>query len=201
MSADAAAVAFETSKYWPVAIGFFGLGTGYLVGGGEALFKFPPSTREVEKSMALWSFWMSGFMQFITGVMLMVGLTWFGVFDNAPPLYMAALAFTAYGVHWFAVAHRRYVGASPVPEGWMAIAFLLLSVLGVMVFYQAGDIPVCILFIGLSLVYITEIPTRLGGFPAGERLIGLWQVLTGLWLMYLTYGVVFNLALGRHWWV
>jgi len=151
--------------------------------------------------MALWSFWTSGFMQFITGVILIVGLTWFGVFDNAPPLYMAALAFTAYGVHWFAVAHRRYVGASPVPEGWMAIAFLLLSILGVVVFYQAGDIPVCILFIGLSLVYITEIPTRLGGFPAGERLIGLWQVLTGLWLMYLTYGVVFNLALGRHWWV
>jgi hypothetical protein len=201
MSADAATAVFETSKYWPVAIGFFGLGTGYLVGGSEALFKFPPSTREVEKSMALWSFWMSGFMQFITGVILIVGLTWFGVFDNAAPLYMAALAFTAYGVHWFAVAHRRYVGASAVPEGWMAIAFLLLSILGVLVFYQAGDTPVSILFIGLSLVYITEIPTRLGGFPAGERLIGLWQVLTGLWLMYLTYGVVFNLALGRHWWV
>jgi hypothetical protein len=31
------------------------------------------------------------------------------------------------------------------------------------------DSRVCILFIGLSLVYITEIPTRLGGSPAGER--------------------------------
>ena len=72
MSADAATVVFETSKFWPVAIGFFGLGTGYLVGGGQALFKFPPSTCEVEKSMALWCFWMSGFMQFITGVILPV---------------------------------------------------------------------------------------------------------------------------------
>jgi hypothetical protein len=33
------------------------------------------------------------------------------VFDNAPPLHMAAVAFTAYGVHGFADAHRRYVGA------------------------------------------------------------------------------------------
>ena len=201
MSVEPAAVVLATSRFWPVAIGFFGLGTGYLVTGGQALFNFPRSTPEVEKSMALWSFWMSGFMQFMTGVMLAVGLTWFGVFDNAPPLYMAAVAFTAFGVHWFAVAHRRYVGASPTPEGWMAIGFLLLSILGVLVFYQAGDIPVCILFIGLTLVYITEIPTRLAGLAMGERLIGLWQVLTGAWLMYLTYGVVFNLALGRHSWV
>ena len=125
MSPDAATAVFETSKFWPVAIGFFGLGTGYLVGGGQALFKFPLPTPDVEKSMALWSFWMSGFMQFLTGVILIVGLTWFGVFDNAAPLYMAAVAFTAFGVHWFVVAHRRYIGASPAPEGWMSIAFLL----------------------------------------------------------------------------
>src|SRR5882757_417933 len=91
MSADVAAVCCETSKFWPVAIGFFGLGTGYLVGGSQALFKYP-TTREVDKSVALWCFWMSGFMQFITGVILAVGLTWFGVFKNAPPLYMAGVA-------------------------------------------------------------------------------------------------------------
>ena len=52
MSADAAAVVFESSKFWPVAIGFLGLETGYLVGGGEALFKFPPisPSRSVGKS-------------------------------------------------------------------------------------------------------------------------------------------------------
>jgi hypothetical protein len=42
---------------------------------------------------------MPGFMQFITGVYLLVGLTWFNVFGNAAPLYMAGLAFTAYGIH------------------------------------------------------------------------------------------------------
>jgi hypothetical protein len=195
------AIALWASKYWPVAIGFFGLGTGYLVSGGQALFRFPAPSREVDKAMALWAFWMSGFMQFLTGVVLIVGLTWFDVFDRAPPLYMAAVAFTAFGVHWFAVAHRRYAGASAQPEGWMAIAFLVLSILGAVVFHEAGDTPVSILFIGLTLVYLTEIPTRFGALPSGERVIGLWQFLTGLWLMYLTCGVVFNLALGRSWWV
>jgi len=43
---------------------------------------------------------------------------------------MAGLAFTAYGIHWFAMAHRRYIEASAGPDGWMAIAFLFLSILG-----------------------------------------------------------------------
>jgi hypothetical protein len=46
--------------------------------------------------------WMPGFLPFVTGILLFVGLTWFGSFGE-PPLYMAALAFTAYGVHWFAI--------------------------------------------------------------------------------------------------
>jgi hypothetical protein len=112
---------------------------------------------------------------------------------------MAAVAFTAYGVHWFAMAYRRYVGASSEPDAWMAIPFLLLSVLGATVFAAAGSNAVAILFVGLALVYATEIPTRFGVFR-GHRLVGLWQVLTGIWLMYLTYGTVFNIALGRHWW-
>jgi hypothetical protein len=33
-----------------------------------------------------------------------------------------------------------------------------------------------------------------------ERLVGLWQVLTGIWLIYLTYGTVLNVALHKHWW-
>jgi hypothetical protein len=36
---------------------------------------------------------------------------------------------------------------------------------------------------------------------AGGRIVGLWQVLTGVWLIYLTYGTVFNIALQRHRWV
>lgn len=103
--------------------------------------------------MGMWGFWMPGFMQLITGVYLLVGLTWFNVFGNVAPLYMAGLAFTAYGVHWFAIAHRRYIDASPQPDGWMAIPFLFLSVLGVHVFRHAADVPVMILFIGLALIY------------------------------------------------
>jgi len=41
----------------------------------------------------------------------------------------------------------------------------------------------------VSLIYLTEAPTRFGVFPAGARLVGLWQLLTGIWLMYLTYAV------------
>jgi hypothetical protein len=49
---------------------------------------------------------MPGFLQFVTGIILFVGLTWFGSFTQKP-LYMAALAFTAYGVHWFALGLGR----------------------------------------------------------------------------------------------
>ena len=201
MNNEVITVALASSKISPVAIGFFGLGTGYLVAGGQALFQFPASNPAVEKTVAMWCVWMSGFMQLITGIYLIIGLTWFNVFGNAAPLYMAALAFTAFGTHWFAVAYRRYRGGDARPEGWMAIPFMLLSILGALVFYTAGDIPVMILFVGLTLVYLTEIPTRFCGLRSGARLIGLWQVLTGLWLMYLTYGVVLDLTVGGHWWV
>lgn len=83
----------------------------------------------------------------------------------------------------------------------MAIPFSLLSILGMLVFFGAHDVPVGILFIGLTLVYLTEIPTNFGVLASGRRLIGLWQILTGVWLMYLTYGVTLNVALGKHWWV
>jgi len=186
--------------YVPVAIGFFGLATGYFIWGGQALFGFPKNDAGLDRTMGMWGFWMPGFMQFLTGVYLMVGLTWFAAFRGDPPLYMAALAFTAYGVHWFAMGYRRYIGAGSDVEGWMAIPFLLLSILGAVVFAQAGAGPLAVLFTGLSLVYATEIPTRFGVFNGG-RLVGLWQVLTGCWLIYLTYGTVFNAALHRHWWV
>ena len=58
---------------------------------------------------------------------------------------------------------------------------------------------VAILYALVVLIYATEIPTRFGVFR-GQRLIGLCQILTGIWLMYLTYATVFNITLGRHWW-
>ncbi|MGN6370240.1 MAG: hypothetical protein ACTHN5_18445 [Phycisphaerae bacterium] len=188
------------SAFAPVAIGFFGLGTGYFVWGGQALFKFPRTSPEIEKSMGLWGIWMPGFMQFLTGIILLIGLTWFPVFRNDAGLYMAALAFTAYGVHWFVMGYRRFIGADPLPDAWMALAFLIISILGLAVFAEARAWPLVILFAGLSLIYLTEAPTRFGIF-AGHQLIGFWQFITGLWLMYLTYGTVFNLVFHSHWWV
>jgi hypothetical protein len=123
------AFTFAASRFVPVAVGFFGLGTGYFIWGGQALFGFPKASPEVNRTMGMWGFWMPGFMQFITGVYLLIGLTWFDVFGNVAPLYMAGLAFTAYGIHWFAMAHRRYIEASAEPDGWMAIAFLFIRYL------------------------------------------------------------------------
>jgi hypothetical protein len=58
---------------------------------------------------------MPGFMQFLTGIYLWVGLVWFHSLREKP-LFMAALAFTAYGVHWFAIGMARAMGGDPAPE-------------------------------------------------------------------------------------
>jgi hypothetical protein len=195
------AITFASSPFVPVAIGFFGLGTGYFIWGGQALFGFPKTSPEVNRSLGLWGFWMPGFMQFLTGIYLLIGLTWFNVFRDAAPLYMAGLAFTAYGIHWFAMAHRRYINSNVQLDGWMALAFLFLSILGVDVFWRAGDIPVMIIFVGLTLIYATEVPTRLLLWNSGLRLIGLLQFVTGVWLMYCTYAMTVNLALGAKAWI
>jgi hypothetical protein len=114
---------------------------------------------------------------------------------------MAALAFTAFGIHWFAMAHRRFIGSSELPDAWMAIAFSILSILGVVIFIGANDIPVAIVFIGLSLIYLTEFPTRFGVLPGGAKLVATWQLLTGIWLMYMTCAVALNISLDKHLWI
>src|SRR6201982_2973626 len=195
------AFSFAASRFVPVAIGFFGLGTGYFIWGGQSFFGFPKSSPAVNRTLGLWGFWMAGFMQLMTRVYLLIGRTEFDVFGNPAPLYMAALAFTAYGIHWFAMAYRRYIDASAAPDGWMAIAFLFLSILGVDVFRRAGDIPVMIIFVCLALIYAVEIPTRLFSWNAGSRLVGLLQFVTGFWLMYCTYAITVDLALGAKAWV
>jgi hypothetical protein len=116
-------------------------------------------------------------------------------------LYMAGLAFTAYGIHWFAMAHRRYIDSTAQLDGWMAIAFLFLSILGVDVFWRSADIPVMMVFAGLTAIYATEVPTRLLSWNSGTRLTGLFQFVIGVWLMYCTYAMTVNLALGAKVWV
>jgi hypothetical protein len=215
-------VTFPMSAFVPLAVGFFGLATGYLIYGPEELFRIPARSRPVDLTTGLWGIFMPGLMQLLTGIFLFVGLTWFHSF-RAPALYMAALAFTAYGVHWFALGLGRVFGGDPRPNAFMSVSFIFLSVLGIVVFFKAHDAPVGGLFIGLTLVYIcdffaslfVQIPTPARREPGaastpppradraalaerGERALGFFHLGTGLWLIYLTFAAVLNMASGMH---
>jgi hypothetical protein len=183
------------STFVPVALGFFGLGTGYLIFGPQELFGFPARDRSVDRSMGVWGIFLPGLCQAVTGIILFVGLTWFQVFQGDPALYMAAVAFTAYGIHWFALGWNRYQENDPRPNLGMSFAFVVISVVGAIVFFDAGDWPVGLLFCGLTAVYLCEAATSVG-VSAGERALGLVHVVTGLWLMYLSTAVLLDLAAG-----
>ncbi|HEY5295175.1 MAG TPA: hypothetical protein VIJ70_06840, partial [Gaiellaceae bacterium] len=210
-------VQFSVSAFAPLAVGFFGLGTGYLIYGPQELFGLPGRDRAVDISTGIWGIWMPGFMQFLAGTYLWIGLAWFHSFREAP-LYMAALAFTAYGVHWWAIGLTRALGGDPRPAGFMSIAFTVLSVLGALVFFKASDPAVGILFVGLAGVYVCDLFASLGyrevshdgGPPVrertslgdlGERMLGAVHLATGGWLMYLTFAATVNAALGWTWWL
>jgi hypothetical protein len=194
MSLAATVVNFQPSAFVPLALGFFGLGTGYLIYGPQELAGYPQRDRKVDIQTGIWGIWMPGFLQFVTGILLFVGLAWFGSF-TAKPLYMAAVAFTAYGVHWWALGMGRIFGGDPRPNAFMSIPFFVLSVLGAVVFFGASDNPVGGLFVGLAVVYFCDFFASLG-HPRWERLLGLAHTATGLWLMYLTTAAVLNMARG-----
>ncbi|MDA8333058.1 MAG: hypothetical protein M0027_17970 [Candidatus Dormibacteraeota bacterium] len=191
-------VSLPASAFPPLALGFFGLATGYIIYGPQELFGFPKKEAQVNLATGVWGIWMPGFLQFLTGTYLFVGLAWFHTF-TAGPLYMAALAFSAYGVHWFAIGYNRMRGADPRPNGYMAISFSFISLLGLIVFYHAGDWPVGTLFLGLLLVYIADIfaSFKLAG-DMGEKALGFFHIITGAWLIYLMYAATLNFALGFH---
>ncbi|MGI0071510.1 MAG: hypothetical protein ACRECT_05535 [Thermoplasmata archaeon] len=153
--------------------------------------------------MGQWGIWMPGFCQFVTGVFLFLGLTIFNAFQGAPVLYMAALAFSVYGIHWFAMGWRRYVGGDPTPDGFMALAFLWVSIVGAYIFFAAtpNDVPVAIVFILLALIYACEIPARLLPSKKWEYGVASFQVINGIWLMYLTLAATANLGIGGHFWL
>ena len=184
------------SPFVPVVLGFFGLGTGYLIWGPQELLTFPARDPGVDRSLGVWGIFLSGLCQVVTGIVLWVGLTWYQVFDD-PPLYMAALAFSAYGIHWFALGWNRYRGNDPRPNAGMSVGFLTISVLGAFVFFDAGVWAVGVLFVLLAAVYVAEFLVSVGMEPA-ERLLGLVHIVTGVWLMYLTVGTTLNIASGFH---
>jgi hypothetical protein len=200
---------FPASSFIPVVLGFFGLGTGYLIFGPQELLGYPRRGPKVERANGVWGLWMPGFCQLLVGVYLFVGLTWFPVFSGNKALYMAALAFSAYGIHWFAMGWNRLQGADARPNGFMSIAFIILSALGLTVFFRAGDWPLGLLFTGLALVYVAEFFSsfRLGvkvgpdgqeSTNVGEKALGLVHIVVGLWLMYLTVATTLNIASGFH---
>ncbi len=183
----------------PLAVGFFGLGIGYLVFGGSGLFKYPKESNErVNHAMGMWGIWMPGFMQFLAGTYLFLGLTVFDAFRSSPILYMAALAFTSYGVHWFALGYNKYKNSDSTVDGFMAIGFLWISITGATVFYLGHDMAVMILFILLSFVYISDIPASLKQSAIWARTKAFFQFITGFWLMYLMFAATMNFALGYH---
>jgi len=195
-------VTFAQSVFPPLALGFFGLGTGYLIYGPKELFGFPRGVEgdeaAVSRSLGVWGIWMPGFCQFVTGVILFVGLTWLQVFNKAAPLYMAALAFSAYGIHWFAIGWNRYRGNDSRANAGMCVAFMVISAMGATVFFKVGDWPVGVLFLGLFAVYFTDFFAAIG-MRLGERGLGFFHLITGIWLMYLAYATVVDFALGFHW--
>ncbi|MFG2301058.1 hypothetical protein [Actinacidiphila glaucinigra] len=190
-------VMFEPSVYPPLALGFFGLATGYLIWGSQELFGWPERDEKVDRAMGVWGIWLPGLCQLLAGVILFVGLTWFEVFKE-PPLYMAALAFTAYGIHWFALGWDRYRGNDARVNAGVGVAYMVLSALGATVFFAVDDWPVGLVFVGLFAVYLSKFVMSVG-MPVAERVMGLFRLLTAAWLLYLTFAVVVNFTLSYDW--
>jgi hypothetical protein len=191
-------VVFPQSAFPPLALGFFGLGTGYLIYGPQELAGWPKRDERVDRGTGVWGIWLPGFCQFVTGTILFVGLTWLQVFTKSAALYMAALAFSAYGIHWFAIGWNRYRGNDARTNAGMCVAFMVISALGANVFFKVGDWPVGLLFLGLFAVYFFDFFASVR-VPLGERLLGLFHLATGGWLMYLTYATAVDFAIGYHW--
>jgi hypothetical protein len=192
-------VSLPVSPFVPVAVGFMGLGTGYMIYGTQELVGYPKRDERVDFATGMWGIWMPGFMQFLTGVYIFLGLTLFGTF-TAPVLYMVALAFTAYGVHWFAIGWNRLRQADARANVGMTVAFTLISILGIIVFFGAKDYPVAGLFIGLTCIYITDFFASLkADLPKwgnlGEKALGFFHLGTGFWLFYLMFSVVLDTTL------
>lgn len=189
-------VDFQTSMFVPIVLGFFGLGTGYLIWGPQEFWGFPERGPAVDRAVGVWGLFMPGLCQVVTGIILFIGMTWFQVFTK-PDLYMAAVAFSAYGIHWFALGWNRYQGNDPRPNAGMSVAFTILSVLGAVVFFGVALWPVGLLFVLLTAVYVTDFMQSVG-MSAGGRLHGLAHLVTGAWLMYLTVSTTLNFTLGTN---
>jgi hypothetical protein len=193
-------VSLATSPFPPLALGFMGLGTGYLIYGPQELFGWPRRDPSVDFGTGVWGIWLPGLMQLVAGLYLFAGLTLFGTF-HTKLLYMAALAFTSYGIHWFGIGWNRIIGADVRTGTGMTVGFALLSVLGILAFFHGHDQPVGGLFVGLTGIYVSDFFVSLGPDAPklahwGLRCLGFLHLGTGLWLLYLMFATVLNFVNG-----
>lgn len=80
----------------------------------------------------------------------------------------------------------------------MAVPFALLSLLGTVIFFHLGAAMGAILFLLMTLIYLTGIPTRMSHWEYGNRLAGFLEVLAALWLLYLTFFLIAHIVIGAH---
>jgi hypothetical protein len=57
---SSAIISLPLSAFPPLAVGFFGLGTGYLIYGPQELFGFPRRDQAVDATSGIWGIWMPG---------------------------------------------------------------------------------------------------------------------------------------------
>jgi hypothetical protein len=171
-------VQLSISDFPPLAVGFFGLGTGYLIYFSQELLGWPPRGERVNASTGVWGIWMPGFMQLLTGTYLFVGLAWFHTFRATSRFTWrhSRLRRTACtGSRSVSIAREA---STPDPNAGMAVAFTMISALGIVVFFKASDWPVGLLFIGLTLIYVSDtFASTIGPLPEtvnkmGERASG-----------------------------
>ena len=74
----------------------------------------------------------------------------------------------------------------------------MISALGANVFFSAKDWPVGLLFLGLFAIYFSDFFAAIG-VKLGERVLGLFHLATGGWLMYLAYASAVDFAGIYHW--
>jgi len=212
ISFAATTVTFPASAFVPLAVGFFGLGTGYLIYGPEELFGLPQRSRSVDLTTGLWGIWMPGFMQFLTGVYLWVGLlgstpsgrrpcTWqrspsphlesIGSRSDCRECSAATRARTSSWLSRFVSSRRSEPSSSSRratgPSGCSSSDFGLICVYVSEFFASMFMLP---------RPHTTAEPTRLNVF--GERALGFFRLLTGSWLMYLTFAATLNAASSTH---
>jgi len=54
-------ISLPVSPFPPLAVGFMGLGTGYMIYGTQELFNYPKRDERVDFAAGMWGIWMPGF--------------------------------------------------------------------------------------------------------------------------------------------